>query len=233
MRFRSVAAPAALAVVVLTAPAGAQAATLTAVNPKPCYGSGDRVALVAAGFTPGREVSFVFGSRPLRGSLPANAVGNVFAGARLPDLPVKEETAPFTASDGINRASSAPVRASDLNVTLKIGGSPAAKRRIRARGFTTGGSSLYAHIRRGRSKRNVRIGALKGPCKTLNVRRALFRRGRFSFGTYNVQFDTFRRYNAERAQSFRGTLTILRRFGRRSTTAVASGAQGWTWKPAP
>ena len=226
MRFRTVAVPAALAAVVLTAPAGAQAATLTAAINKPCYGSGDRVGLVAAGFTPGAPLRFAFGSFTYPATLPANAAGGAVLNPIVPPLSTAEQTAPFTASDGVNRAASAPVRASNLNVAIKPkAGRPAGRRRIRARGFTTGGGSLYAHITRGRSKRNVRIGGLKGPCKTTSARRRLFRPGRFRVGTYRIQFDAFRRSKATREQKFVFRFRIFHVVRPRPSAGAASLAE--------
>ena len=229
MRFRTVAVATALAAALLTVPAGAHAATLTAAITKPCYGSGDAINLVASGFTPGRTVSVSFGTRPLRGTVPADAAGNLAARALLPDFPddVDEETFPFTATDGVNSASSAPVRASDLDVVVRpSSGPPAGLRRIQARGFTAGGSSLYAHVTRGRSKRTVRIGGLTGPCKTVSARRRLFKPRRFRTGTYRIQFDSSRTLKATQAQAIVFRFRIFRR--RRALPGAASLEQSWT-----
>ena len=226
MRFRTVAVPAALAAVVVTAPAGAQAATLKAPSPKPCYGSLDRVDLVAAAFTPGAPLSFTFGSFSYPTPLP-NPTGSVTLNPLVPPL-TAEQTVPFTASDGVNTALSAPIHASDVKVTVKpSGGPPAGPRRIRARGFTAGGDTLYAHVIRGRSKRNVRIGGLSGPCKTVSARRRLFKPGGFRTGTYRIQFDAFRSYKAEQEQAIRFNFRIFR-VRRRALPGVASFGQSWT-----
>ncbi len=229
MRFRTVAVPAALAAVAVTAPAGAQAATLTAAITKPCYGSGDRVGLAGAGFTPGAPVRFAFGTFAYPGSLTAGAAGEVLLNPLVPPLPRPELTASFAATDGINPAVSAPVRARNLKVTVKpSSGPPAGKRRIRAGGFTAGGRSLYAHITRGRSKRNVRIGGLSGPCKTLSARRRLFRPRRFSTGTYRIQFDASRDFKATREQAIVFRFRIFRVVRRREAAAAASIGESWT-----
>ena len=229
MRFRTVAVPAALAAVALSAPAGAQAATLTAEITKPCYGSGDAIRLAGSGFTPGRDVSVSFGTTLLRGRAPTDAAGGFTARATLPDLPedVDGQTSSFTATDGVNSASSAPVRASDLDVTVNPdSGPPAGLRRIRAQGFTAGGSSLYAHVRRGGRTRTIRIGGLTGPCKTVNARRRLFRPRRFRTGSYRIHFDSSSRFNAEPAQAVIFTFRIFRR--RRGLPGAASLEQSWT-----
>lgn len=228
MRFRTAAVPAALAAVVLTAPAGAQAATLTAAIAKPCYGSGDRVGLTGTGYTPNAPVKFAFGAFVYPPTLPALPDGSVALNPIVPELPAAEQTVPFTASDGVNTATSAPLRASNLKVVIKpSAGPPAGKRRIRARGFTAGGGSLYAHVTRGRSKRNVQIGGLTGPCKTVSARRRLFRPGGFSVGTYRIQFDSFRGFKATREQRIVFKFRIFR-VRRRASPGVASVESSWT-----
>jgi hypothetical protein len=90
----------------------------------------------------------------------------------------------------------------DVRVTPK-NGPPNRLLRIRARGFR-GGATLWAHVRRVKRRgggpvrtRTVRIGRVRGPCWTANVRKRLFRRGTAP-GRYRVQFDTFRRYKPNR-----------------------------------
>jgi hypothetical protein len=86
--------------------------------------------------------------------------------------------------------------------------SGAANRRltIDARGFF-GGRTLWAHVvRLGRgarasAPRNVRIGPVRGACRKVSARKRLFRRGAAP-GRYRVQFDTFRRYRANRIIEF-------------------------------
>ncbi len=62
--------------------------------------------------------------------------------------------------------------------------------------------------------RTVRIGRVRGPCWTANVRKRLFRRGTAA-GRYRVQFDTFRRYKPNRQIEYDELfVTITRASGR-------------------
>ena len=93
------------------------------------------------------------------------------------------------------------IRPADLDVGLRA--------RIGANGFATG-PVLYAHIVRTadptasalhkQKARNLRIGRLKGRCGKLLARKRLFSK-RAPLGDYTVQFDTYRRYDADRPSS--------------------------------
>jgi hypothetical protein len=82
--------------------------------------------------------------------------------------------------------------------------------RIGAKGFATG-PVLYAHIVRTADKdgkrlseqraRNLRIGRLRTRCGKLVARKKLFSK-RAPLGDYTVQFDTYRRYDADRDVKF-------------------------------
>ena len=72
------------------------------------------------------------------------------------------------------------------------GGLPGRRLRIGARGFTTG-TTLYAHVVRGRSVRSRRVGRLRSPCGKLLAYKRLFGENAAA-GRYEVQFDTIRSY---------------------------------------
>ena len=107
-----------------------------------------------------------------------------------------------------------------LSVTVKPkNGNPGRLKRIVARGFTTG-KVLYAHVRRGKTRRNVRIGRLKGPCKTLTTRRKLFSLNAKT-GVYHVLFDTRRRYSKQTTPQVGFVVTVFPA-SRRAAASVAS-----------
>ncbi len=208
----------------------AQAATLIAN--KQCYREGDAsdpVRFLGGPFTPNGNVNVTRDGipiltqegRPLR----ANAAG-IVAGilTRAPIIdPVKERPFTLVATDAANPALTGTLTrlVSQLDVTVRPpGGRPATRRRINARGFT-GGGTLYAHVVRGRSRRNVRIGRLTGPCGTLTARKRLFRKGA-RVGTYRVQFDASRGYSPRTypQQTFRVRIFTLFR----SRAGAASSA---------
>jgi len=64
-------------------------------------------------------------------------------------------------------------------------------------------------VRRGQSKRNLKIGRVKGACGNLTTRRRLLPQDA-AVGVYTVQFDTFRRYNADRPVKDAYTITVSR-----------------------
>jgi hypothetical protein len=202
---RLIRAAVAIASVALAAPATVSAATLTVDPVRSCYLEQDRVFLVAEGYTPNGMVDFTREGN-LVATLQADAAGQLQGTLRLPGLIMGQSPLTYVATDQSNPALTAQVSllttAVDVRVSPKSG-PPNRRLRIRARGFR-GGSTLWAHVRRVKRRgggpvrtRTVRIGRVRGPCWTANVRRRLFRRNTGA-GRYRVQFDTFRRYKPER-----------------------------------
>lgn len=191
MRIRS-----AVAAVVLMAfaPPLASAQGVLLEADRPCYGAHQVISLTGYGFTPDGDVALSVDGQQLGIGI-ADYDGVFAASLRAPTLPFSEVLLRLTATDQtylLNRAS-APVRLTSLGVMVTpTTGVPSRPRRIRARGFFDG-STLYAHIRRDGRTRNVRLGALRGPCRRLDVTRRLFRPG-VRAGAYRLHFDTSRRY---------------------------------------
>jgi hypothetical protein len=195
----------AIASVSVAAPATASAATLSVDPVRPCYLEQDQVFLLAEGYTPNGRVDFTRDGN-LVASVETDASGTFQGNLRLPGLIMGQRPLTYVATDQSNPALTAQVSllttAVDVRVTPK-NGPPNRLLRIRARGFR-GGSTVWAHVRRGKRRgggpvrtRTVRIGRVRSPCWTANVRRRLFRRGTAA-GRYRVQFDTFRRYKPKR-----------------------------------
>jgi hypothetical protein len=197
----------AVSVVALAAPSAASAASLDVVPKKRCYSAGESVNLLGAGFTPSGSAS-ITRDGTLLGALNTDA-GGAFNGVLTLAQDNGRRTKTYTATDRVNTALTASaqitVSAVRVNITPQEG-SPGRVMTIRARGFTTG-RTLWAHIVRGKSKRHVRIGALKGACGNLEARRRLLPR-RAALGLHTIQFDTFRRYRANRAVRDRYTITV-------------------------
>jgi hypothetical protein len=205
----------------LGAPAEASAATLSASPKKACYHSEERVNLAGADFTPRSSVRFTSDGAPVQGSLTTDLTGAF--GARLEVVRhTGEKVKTYTATDQTNPTVTASVRlrVSAVAVNVRpISGDSGRPRRITARGFTTG-RRLYAHIRRGRFRRNLRVGTLRGACHKLKITRRLFRAGTRS-GVYTLQFDTRRRYSASTPVRSRFTVTIVR------SSRAQAAAQRW------
>jgi hypothetical protein len=202
---RLIRAAVAIASVALAAPAMASAATLTVDPVRACYLEQDQVFVVAADYTPNGLVDFTREGN-LVATLKADAAGQVQATLRLPGLIMGQRPLTYVATDQTDPTRTAQVSLLTTAVDVRVApraGPPNRLLRIRARGFR-GGSTLWAHVRRVKRRgggpvraRTVRIGRVRGPCWTANVRRRLFRRGTAA-GRYRVQFDTFRRYKPNR-----------------------------------
>jgi hypothetical protein len=190
----------------LAAPALSSASTLTATPAKDCYRgggvvnpetgvlSGEVVTLSGTGFTPGGKVTITSDGK-LLGTDVADAAGN-FSGGLTLNLARGQTRKTYAATDQANPAltASVPLRTSALTVNLRPKeGQPDRRFRIGARGFTTG-KRLYAHIVKGRFRRTVKIGTLKGLCHKITARKRLFP-SNLASGIYRVQFDSKRRYS--------------------------------------
>jgi hypothetical protein len=194
-------------VVCLAAPAAASAATLTVVPSKRCYSAGEAVNLLGAGFTPSGSAS-ITRDNTLLGALNTDANG-AFNGVLTLAQNSGRQTKTYTGTDQTvsTLTASAQITVSAVRVGLKpANGSPGRRMTITARGFTTG-KTLWAHVIRGKSKRNLKVGALKGACGNLETRRRLLPRNA-AFGVHTIQFDTFKRYSAQRPVRDRYTITV-------------------------
>jgi hypothetical protein len=214
----------ATAVVALGTATAALAAEL-AVEPKQdCYGSGERVSLLGTGFSPNlnRGISVTKdGDRIGRLSTDANGMfnGTLTLGQRN-----GRRTSTYTATDTTNPtlSASAQITVSEVDVRLRPRtGAPGRRVRIGAVGFTNG-DTLWAHVVRGDSVRNLRIGRLKRACHKLVTKRRLLR-PRPPVGVYTVQFDIHRRYRERRRMSVGFTITV-----HRATSAAAAASVGWS-----
>jgi hypothetical protein len=193
-------------VVALAVPALSSASTVTAAPAKQCYrGDGVRnpdtgvvggeiVTLSGTGFTPGGTVAITSNGK-LLGTDNVDAAGN-FGGNLTLNLASGQTLKTYAATDQANPALTASVqlRTSALTVNLRPKhGQPDRLFKIGARGFTTG-KRLYAHIVKGKFRRTVKIGKLKGVCHKIMTRKRLFP-SNLGSGVYRVQFDSKRRYS--------------------------------------
>lgn len=200
------------AVLALTAAVPAEAATLTVAGSKSCYRAGDALILSGSGFTPGGQASVTLDGRDL-GTLPTDAAGNFSSPLTIGTLSgVSMRT--LVATDAANPANVASAQFLGSALAVKVrprNGAAGRKLRLNASGFTTG-KRLYAHIVRKRLRRNVFIGKLKGPCRTLKARRKILSSSLPS-GAYTVQFDTKRRYSKKTKVWVRFNVTVTPTFG--------------------
>ena len=190
----------------------ASAATMTIEPKQSCHSSGETVNLEGSGFTPNGKVSIARDGQTLEPLLVSSPLGE-FVGELTLYLRSGKANRTYTATDTTDPsivaerralviAPSVNIRPADLDVGRRA--------RIGANGFATG-TTLYAHIFRTADKngkalkdqkpRNLRIGRLKGRCGKLLARKKLFSK-RAPLGDYTIQFDTYRRYKADRPVRF-------------------------------
>jgi hypothetical protein len=193
----------------LALPSAASAAELSVSPQKPCYSSGESVNLLGTGFSPLGSASVTRDGEHL-GAL--NTDGNgAFNGVLTLAQNSGRQTKTYTATDGTDSSitASAQIVVSSVRVGLKpASGAPGRILRITARGFTTG-KTLWAHITRGRAKRTIKLGRLKGACGSLTTRKRLLPQNA-ALGVHTLQFDTFRRYNSRQPVRDRYTITVTR-----------------------
>jgi hypothetical protein len=227
MRIRTAAALAIAAVTLALPPAAAAEATLGVDPVAPCYREQSHVNLTGAGFTPNGAVVFTRDGTPVGDPVLADPGGELNPKLILPGLVSGQRRLTYVATDQTNNTLAASVSllvtATDVTLT-PAGGAPNRLLTIHARGFFNG-HTLYAHIvrtgkRPGRA-RNMRIGAVKGDCRTATARKRLFTK-KTKPGHYRVQFDTFRRYQGKRSVETQFTVTVYRRAGATRVSNPAS-----------
>jgi hypothetical protein len=210
----------------LAAASTASAATMSIAPTRSCHSSGETVTLEGTGFTPNGKVSVARDGQTLDPLLNLDPMGQ-FIGELTLYLRSGKANRNYTATDTADTslvakrrllviAPTVNIRPADLDVGLRA--------RIGANGFATG-PTLYAHIFRtadkdgkqlkGQRPRNMRIGHLKGRCGKLLAHRKLFSK-RAPLGDYTIQFDTYRRYDANRPVRFlyAAPVTLEQRNGR-------------------
>lgn len=173
-----------------SAPAAASAQHVTLSSDRSCYGAHQVISLTGSGFTPDGDVSLSIEGQQV-GTGIADYDGVFGATMRAPAFPFPVVSMRFTATDQTYRLNRATAEVTLVSLGLAVTprtGDPSRTRRIRARGFF-GGEVLYAHVRRGDRTRDVRLGALRGACRRLDVRRRLFPPG-VDTGKYTLRFDT-------------------------------------------
>jgi hypothetical protein len=187
-------------VVVLAVPSAASAASLTVSPQKRCYSSGESVNLLGTGFSPLGSANITRDGRPLpgpRSDLDTDENG-AFNGLLTLFQASGRQVKTYAAADAADSTLTASVQITVAapRVGLKpANGAPGRLMTITARGFATG-PTLWAHVTRRGSTRNLKLGRLRGACGALKTRKRLLPRNA-ALGTHIIQFDTSRRYVRE------------------------------------
>jgi hypothetical protein len=218
----------ALAVIAVTlalaVPAAASAATLSASPLKRCYRSGEKVGLAGGAFPPGSPARSG-GDGSSLGTAATDPSGAIPPGGTLTLAQRSgEKVKTVTATDNSNPANvgSLQLRVSAFAVGVRPrNGKPGARLRIKARGYL-GRGTLRAHVVKGRARRTVRVGRLKGACGSGTFRKRLFSRDTPP-GVYRVQFDTKRRYSRATREKITYSVRIFR-----VVRPAAAAAPAWT-----
>jgi hypothetical protein len=224
----STAAALAIAAVALALPTTAAAEATLGVDPvAACYREQSRVNLTGTGFTPNGAVVFTRDGTPVGDPVLADPGGQLTPSLILPGLVSGQRRLTYVATDQTDSSLAAQVSllvtATDVTLT-PAGGPPNRLLTIHARGFF-GGRTLYAHVVRTGKKpgrtRTLRIGTVKGDCRTATARRRLFSK-HTKPGHYRVQFDTYRHYRGRRSVETDFTVTVFRRAGATRVSNPAS-----------
>jgi hypothetical protein len=212
----------AAALAAMAAPAAADGATVK--TDRACYAPIDVIRVSGTGFAPNGAVAISEDGRPL-GFRPTDVTGGFFGDTNVPFTSAGERRTSFEVSDASSSVTMPVTATATARITAfeaHIGGlrafRPQAKLPFNIRGFTRS-RSVYAHVRRGRALRNIRLGAPKAPCGTLSVRKALFPR-RASVGIYTVQIDGARRYSPRTVPNLSTRVRLFRTAARSSADTV-------------
>ena len=188
----------------------AEAATFTIAPAQPCYISGGIVTGTGGAFTPASQVD-VFGDGNRLGAVTADAAGGFVTPPITLGRMSGVKTHTLTATDPANPALTAT--ASFLGTTNTVTfkpkrATPGTRIRIKGWGFI-GGSRVYMHVRGRGYKSDRRIASTNGPCGLFTARTPIVPAGS-SPGTYNLQFDSKRRYSKNTEPAVLARLRVFR-----------------------
>lgn len=188
-----------------TAPASAQAATIQ--SDKPCYRVGAPVAVSLSGMPPGQSIDVrVDDDVAAEVTIDAQGAGSasVTAPRGRPPRAIK-----LRAQDSLSILAESTFRVSVPVVGMSpTRAKPTSVVRYSLSGFPTR-STIYVHVARGgKELRTVSAGTPPSPCGVLNVRMAQLPLALPAKGTYTVQFDQSRAYKARRAGSVVRTVRV-------------------------
>ena len=206
---------AALAVAALLGvPAAASAAEL-AVN-QDCYAENiGNIEVNGSGYTPGSATTLVVGTATA--TVATDADGDISAALRPPMTTLKHPGAQqltLTATDAAGVTASTPVNL----VKPGADGVPSTSRPHRRimwniAGFPSASKAIYGHWRiHGKTRVNRRMGVPKGPCGVLHVRARQIEAKRLRFGTWLVQFDLNRAFDAHAVPRATVKIKVARTF---------------------
>jgi hypothetical protein len=210
----------------------APTATGAVVNSdRECYREGAAATFVGTGFRPNEVVATSIDGRQIFTDV-ADSLGRSVVSVTVPAPPRSQQTNMLTMSQaGAAITATKTFSTTQVYVVTKPGKFSGGQRlRIRAGGFYGVGRTLYAHVR-GPTKRNLRIGRVRGACGRVSATKKVILKRRDRSGFYTVQFDTRRRYIGKRSELWVRRSYILRRIIKFSRASAFSrpvfGGQQW------
>jgi hypothetical protein len=187
----------------LALPAVAQAATLTAG--KSCFKNGTKARLVGTGFAPESPIRFTVNGRTLTANVTSDAAGDVEVTYSPPDTRT-ERRLTIRATDSEDTSARTTIYVTrKRRVTADPDSAPDVEKWRAVFGiYGFGAGRAYIHYvnPKGRFKRTVALGRLRGPCGRLQTdRRRVLPFDNPQYGLWKLQFDTRRRYDKRNRQS--------------------------------
>jgi hypothetical protein len=192
----------------LLLPQAAQAATLAPLGA--CYRSVDAqtresVPVRGSGFTPGETVTVSIDGVVVRDDVTVLSTGEVVGAVQAPYQASGERAFTLTVTENNQPANTAstPSRVTALDLRLSPRRAAPSKRvRFLGRGFTDG-TAVYAHyVRGGKHRRTVSLGAPRGACGTVNVKRRQIPISKPRTGRWTLQVDNAPDYSSAPAGVF-------------------------------
>jgi len=186
----------------LSVPAAAQAAKIRASEP--CYANGEVATITGQGFAPNGPISFTVNGRRIDANVTTNGDGE-FSAEYTPQSTQTETRLVIRATDSDETsARTALFVTRERSVTAK----PSTTDNVRTWkavfklfGFGEGNVFIHYVSPKGKMRKNVKLGALQGPCGRLKTeKRRVLPFKDPAYGIWKLQFDTRRRYSPETAK---------------------------------
>jgi hypothetical protein len=204
----------------LLLPQAAEAASLAPLDP--CYRSLDEtkrenVPVWGMDFTPGQQVNVYIDSRLVRENVTVLHDGTVQGDVPAPYQPTGERGFTLTVAEIGNQTNTATATSRVTALALRLKPQRAApSRRVRfiGRGFTDG-TEVFAHyVRKDTHRKTVSLGAPKGPCGRVSVKRRQIPVRRPALGRWTLQVDNQPTYSVEPSGVFVRMAITVRRVAR-------------------
>jgi hypothetical protein len=213
------------------APAAA-AQTPTIVPLQPCYVTAgpdatqrELIDINAQGFTKNGTATVAIDGAVIQNNAALDPTGALQGSVPAPFQPSGQRLFTLSITDNANPALAVSTQSLVSTVDVKVtpkNARPARRVRFRGRGFTKG-TAVYAHyLRKGKVRKTVLLATPATPCGTFDVRHRLLPVKRPQTGTWKVQIDQDRVWQATPLVSVELTIDVTRSPGIGTGTSVPS-----------